>query len=303
MITIFQIFLALSLSQVWSWNLASLRKPLRSHDLMTRRRAILPLISVSTLTLATPSSQAKSPEEGIVSPERVSDLLKKVPTFTIVDTDGVPYMVVGEDAKVTGYFFTTYGEAKRLLNVAKSSADKAIKEAKAEMKLNPSANQDPIGENPWAKARIISVPLDFAVTLASKSTSAAYFRVAPADDDVADALKIIGKDDLAEGKVPLFYFQNFSFEETGDKQSPVYFRKAELLEAWKNANGNIDPPEIEVTELFSVLKAMIKPGGTDKELASIVFVPPKESKQKAKECNKAGKSKDTFQIGRRNLVL
>ena len=39
-----------------------------------------------------------------------------------------------EDAKVTGYFFTTYDEASRILELAKSSADKAIKEAKAEGK-------------------------------------------------------------------------------------------------------------------------------------------------------------------------
>jgi len=264
---------------------------------------MLPLISVPTLALAAPLSQAKDLEEGIVSPDRVSELLKKVPTFTIVDEEGVPFMVVGEDAKVTGYFFITYAEAKRILNLAKSSADKAIREAKAEMKQNPAANQDPIGGNPWSKARIISVPLDFAVTLASKSTSAAYFRVAPAENDVVDALNIIGKEELAEGKVPLFYFKDFSYEENGDKQSPVYFRKDELIKAWKGRNGNIDPPEVEVTELFSVLKAMIRPGGTDKDLASLVFVSPTESKQKAKECNNASKSKNAFQLGRRNLVL
>ena len=42
--------------------------------------------------------------QGLVSADRVGDLLRAVPTFTIVDAAGVPYVVVGEDAKVTGYF-------------------------------------------------------------------------------------------------------------------------------------------------------------------------------------------------------
>jgi hypothetical protein len=82
-------------------------------------------------------------------------------------------MVVGEDAKVTGYFFTTYGEASRLLELAKKSATKAIAQAKKE-------GQDDIGSNPWLGARISSIPLDSAITLVIKSTSSFgggnYFR-------------------------------------------------------------------------------------------------------------------------------
>ena len=99
---------------------------------------------------ATAAATAEDDQPGLMTATQVADLLKPVPTFTIVDQQGVPFMVVGEDAKVTGYFFTTYGEASRLLKLAKTSADKALKAAKAE-------GQEDVGDNPWNKARISTV--------------------------------------------------------------------------------------------------------------------------------------------------
>lgn len=135
---------------------------------------------------------------GLLSTADVAELLHPVPTFTIVDKRGFPFMVVGEgaysimwiailiissfhqwisplDAKVTGYFFTTYGEAARILKLAKDSVNKAIAQAKAEGK-----SKEEIGINPWLKARVSSIPLDIAITLVTKSTSSFgggnYFR-------------------------------------------------------------------------------------------------------------------------------
>lgn len=116
-----------------------------------------------------------SPKEGLLSTTDVAALLHPVPTFAIVDKRGTPFMVVGEDAKITGYFFTTYGEAARILEVAKDSVNKSIAKAKAEGKP-----KEEIGTNPWIKARVSSVPLDSAITLVSKSTASFgggnYFR-------------------------------------------------------------------------------------------------------------------------------
>ena len=182
----------------------------------------------------------------MVSTTTLADRLRVVPTFTIVDTKGVPFMVVGEDAKVTGYFFTTYGEANRLLTLAKTSADSNIRQALAELRaqrrkeklpaLSKQEEMDQVGVNPWKFARISTVPLDVAVTLVTKSmysgkksSSGNYFQVAPAESDVEDALALDknGKDELAEGRVPLFYFADFELmHNDGDlKQSPLYFRK------------------------------------------------------------------------------
>lgn len=271
-----------------------------------RRNVLSTLIAAPAIGLVSPVlaiDQVVSTSEGLVSADRVGDLLRVVPTFTIVDPKGVPFMVVGEDAKVTGYFFATYGEAKRLLDVAKASADKAIREQKAEVKSGTSQDEE-IGPNPWSNARISSVPLDFAVTLASKSSTGAYFRVAPAEEDIDDALVVTGRTELAEGKVPLFYFADFTVvDKDGKEQSPLYFRKPQLLKAWKQANKDVEePPKVMVTELFFVLTAMLKPGGTDQDLTSLVFVAPEESGKKAKECSKASKE-EPFLFGQRLVIL
>jgi hypothetical protein len=237
-----------------------------------------------------------------MSTSDVASMLHSVPTFTIVDKKGVPFMVVGEDAKVTGYFFTSYGEAERILKIAQASADKAIKQAKAEGKSDEEA-----GTNPWKMARISSVPLDSAVTLVSKSTASFgggnYFRLAPSEQDIDDALALTGQDDLAEGKVPLFYYADFTIEVDGEKRSPLYFRKSELESAFRKTNRTSDPPPVLVTELLAVLAEMVKPGGTDNDLKTLIFVPPKESERKRIECEKAGGNEPSFFIGQRIIVL
>lgn len=245
------------------------------------------------------SNNKKDNNGGLVSADRVGDLLRAVPTFTIVDPKGVPYVVVGEDAKVTGYFFTTYGEANRLLSLAKKSADRAIQQAKTEGEVLDEMGQT----NPWSKARVSSVPLDFAVTLASKSTQGAYFKVAPAEEDIDDALIVTGKSDIPEGKVPLFYFEDFVLDGSGEnlKRRPLFFRKSQLLNAWKQENKNSEPPKVQVTELFRVLTKMVEAGGTDQDLTEIVFVAPEESADKAKKCNQ-GKA-NPFLLGQRIVVL
>jgi hypothetical protein len=239
---------------------------------------------------------------GLLSVYDVADLLNPIPTFTIVDDSGVPFMVVGEDAKVTGYFFTSYPEASRILELAKKSADKAISKAKAE-------GQDPkeIGTNPWKSARISAIPLDSAVTLVSKSTRAVgggvYFKVAPAEDDVEDALAATGEDDLPEGKVPLFYYEDFTVSKEGTTKSPLYFRKKELEKEWRRLNPKTTPPKLMVTELFAVLAELVKPTGSDDELRNLVFVPPIESEKRRQDCLKKGGKAPAFVVGKRIIVL
>jgi hypothetical protein len=276
-------------------------------DLVSRRDLVFQWTAAAGATAATilcpsslPSWAADENEQsGLMSATGVADILHAVPTFTIVDAKGYPYMVVGEDAKVTGYFFTTFEEADRILKLAKTSADKAIQQAKLA--------KEPVDENPWNKARISTVPLDFAVTMVSNSLyNKNYFFVAPAESDIEDALEITGKKDLAEGKVPLFYMEDFTMEDPKDpsrKQSPLYFRKSELEKEFKRLNPGKELPKILVSELFAVLLEMVRPGGTDEELKSLVLVPPKGSAQKAKKCLKAGGKEPPFALGERNLVL
>lgn len=118
----------------------------------------------------------------------VAQRLNQVPTFAIVDRSGVPYTVVGEDAKVTAYFFTSFLEADRILKVARESSDKERKRAMQIMKLKQSngekVNQEELDDvkvDPWDGARISTVPLDFAISLTFKSKPGLYFKLSPAE--------------------------------------------------------------------------------------------------------------------------
>ena len=254
---------------------------------------------------------------GMVSPSATARRLSVVPTFTIVDRRGVPFMVFGEDAKLTAYFFTSYDEARRILDVAIASSDKSLsdltretrqeRKAKGLKPMTRAEEEEELGINPWREARISTVPLDFAVTLATKSGrqkgGSVYFRVSPSQETVDDALALdskSGKTELAEGKVPLFYFDDFKIPRAdfvasatngkaaldgtdlpSDEVSPVYFSKAALLDAYNKSNkGNIssssDIPEIKVSELMSVVTAMVDPDVKDDDLKSLAFVPPAE---------------------------
>jgi hypothetical protein len=273
---------------------------------LTHRRNVLQVYTAvfgSTFFPSNTLSHTTGPSSPVtvVSADDIAELLHSTPTFCLVDPNGVPYVVVGEDAKVTGYFFTSFGEAQRVLQLAKTSAAKAIKKAKQH-------GEDDVGDNPWTKARISSVPLDTAVTLAYKSNRARgiYFKLAPAVDDINDALLASGQADLSEGKVPLFYYEDFN-DDNG--KSPLYFRKQELEQAWTKANPNQSStsPELLVTELFSVLGELVQPtrgnATKEEELRNLVLVPPKESQRKAKECSTKGGKAPPFVIGQRIIVL
>jgi hypothetical protein len=88
----------------------------------------------------------------------------------------------------------------------------AIRETKKELKekkvLLAEEDEDKLGMNPWKNARITSVPLDLAISLASKGKLAgAYFRLALLELDIEDALAADGSDDLP-GRARFLYFMS-----------------------------------------------------------------------------------------------
>ena len=190
--------------------------------------------------------------------------------------------------------------------MAQKSADKAIKATRAEIKKRNGVvtkeDEEEIGTNPWKTARITSVPLDLAVSLSSKGKLAgAYFRLAPSESDIEDALSLDGSDDLPEGKVPLFYIEDMTIQVADETKSPLYFQKDQLIAEWKKQQSKTEMPDIKVTELFATLTEMLRPGGTDEDLKALVFMPPNDSKGKAKQVL-AGE-KEPFRLGERNTVL
>lgn len=253
-----------------------------------------------------------------LSQSQIFNFLHGVPTFTIVDKTGVPYMVVGEDAKLTAYFFTSYNEASRILISASKSSDKVIadleqeentkRKIKGEKPMSKEELNDVVGENPWKEARISTVPLDFGVSLSSRGKiNGQYFRLAPSEDDVEDALTIDKTiDDLAEGKVPLFYIEDFEITTSTEEKKqeiPLYFQKKQLVQAWKKQNPRKELPEVKVTELFSVVKTMVNPDSKDDDLERLALIPPGESIAKSKICTEKGGKSEAFKLGERIVVL
>lgn len=278
-----------------------------------------PPVALAANSVADASASKTKEKEGLMSAKQVAEKLHSIPTFTIVDKEGVPYMVVGEDAKVTAYFFIEYQEAARILKSASAAAEQAIKEEEKENRNNkdPTAAiaTEPL-TNPWKEARISTVPLDAAVTLATKSTGGPaggnYFRIAASEQSIEDALSVTGKKDLPEGKIPLFYYKDVDGYDPGDgsgvkyNQSPVYFDKSQLQKDYKKQSPGKPLPDIAVTELFAILKEMVKPGGgggLNTEMQTLQFVAPADSARKEKECLKVGGKASPFQLGKRNLVL
>ena len=130
-------------------------------------------------------------------------------------------------------------------------------------------------------------------------------------DDIQDAL-IIDKtsDELKDGKVPLFYIENFEINKKGEEeeaQIPLYFQKKQLLRDWKRENAKKvgGSPEVRVTELFSVLNKMAEPNAIDNDgdLGKLVLIPPVGSSGAASVCNKKGGKEDPFVLGERIVVL
>jgi len=291
------------------------------YDDMDRRHAIHSISSVIalattttwTLNVALAEVNTQDASNTITNQQKIQALLHRIPVFTIVDSEGVPFMVVGEDAKISCYFFTTFSEADRLLSLARNSVDQSIKEQELKQKSSKVEKDDdePI-VNPWKEAKISSVALDFAVGLAKRGkVGGAYFYISPAEEDVQEGLALNPEiQELGEGKVPLFYIEDFMIEEksksssTPMKQSPLFFRKRELLREWRKFHPtDKQEPPIKVTELSAVLRLMRSSMDVDEDLQSIVFIPPIESIQKAKEClARMGKS-EAFQLGKRILVL
>ena len=115
---------------------------------------------------------------------------------------------------------------------------------------------------------------------------------------------------LFEGKVPIFYDEEFTIDVGGTKRTPLYFRKSELEADYKKLGGVAAGEDggrreirTSVTELFAVVTEMVRPGGTDDDLKSLTFRAPRESEKRRLECEKRGGKAPPFVLGQRNIIL
>ena len=222
-----------------------------------------------------------------------------MPTFTIVDGNGIPFHSYDkESAGGFGYFFTSYTSAEYVLDDAKQAFSKAKTDAanKAEGKEG-AIGEDGTGDvpNAWGQAQIVTMPLDVVIQLSVKETQSiaqngkgkkfsTFYQVVPETGDLNAALKIENSPRYSErGRVPLFYVDGLTFPIAGGGVvNPVYFRIKDLKAEWQKQHPKDYVPTIKVRELNETCRAMIRPGGKDESVRNLVFVPIPESVEKAK---------------------
>ena len=167
--------------------------------------------------------------------------LHAIPTFAIVDGNGVPFHTYDKDtAGGLGYFFTSYRSAEFVLDDAKV----AFAKAKAEERSNNNVDKKGEGDeekvdvnegavpDSWGQARIVSIPLDVAMQLSVKKGTSSiaqngqgksfntYYQVIPSQEEQNAALRIEDGPRYRErGRVPLFYIDGLQIPSKDDDNS------------------------------------------------------------------------------------
>mmetsp|Transcript_57481 Transcript_57481/g.69153 ORF Transcript_57481/g.69153 Transcript_57481/m.69153 type:complete len:341 (-) Transcript_57481:390-1412(-) len=221
--------------------------------------------------------------------------LRRVPTFTIVDNTGLPVHIFDGQSAARGYFFLTYKGAEIVLDDAKNAAVEDDKQF-------------------WDDARIISLPLDFALQLSLNKTVRktqsgqeinSFYTIVSTPEDINSALNIDGGNRFKlDGAVPLFFIEGMkSPKKEGDGfDSPVYFQKNQLIRDWVKSNPDQKLPPIKVLDLRETFVTLMKPGGNDDKLKDISFVTTLDAKFAAMDCSKKA-MEDGIKYNMTNLVL
>ena len=114
--------------------------------------------------------------------------------------------------------------------------------------------------------------------------------------DLEDAGKIDKSGIYDErGRVPLFFIQEFQIgpeQEGGRNRTPVFFRKVDLLREFSKKNPQVEDVNVYVVDLIDTFSFMtgqqvMNSAKIDGDfLNGFVFIPSKESRQFAMECEK-----------------
>ena len=286
--------------------------------------ALVPPIASSSLLLVAAAAGAPGPARSappaagdarpppLVPPRAVARRLRAVPTFAIVDGDGVPFHTYDKDsAGGYGYFFASYKSAEYVLQDARE----AFAKAKAgEGAGGGGGGPDDVVPDAWGRARVATVPLDAVMQLTVRRAKSvarngkgrefdAYYQVIPSQEDQNAALRIEDGPRYRErGRVPLFYVDGLTLAAPPDDGpspeggsatvNPVYFRVRDLRDEWERQHPDGTPlPAVRVRELNETFRAMIRPGGKDDAgglLRNTVFVPSPESVERAREVSRGG---------------
>lgn len=246
------------------------------------RRNLLKAAAVATFAVSLTSLPARAiAQDTTAISQEVLLRLRSIPTFCIVNPDGIPFMIFDGQASATGYFFLTFDVAAKALNDARQK-DK-----------NAGATQI------WSNAKIIVVPLAVALQLALRKTQREAinngirfntFNDIVASSEGMEAAKDAetgNKDKWAQkGRVPLFYFNGLTL---ADGTAPRYFNQVDLLVEWKRQHPNDFPPPVQILELVDLYRNALGKNDLSK-VSNLTIVPVKETNQVASQLLKSSDS-------------
>jgi hypothetical protein len=210
--------------------------------------------------------------DGDVSASDILLRLRSIPAFCIVNADGVPFMIFDGQASATGYFFLSFDVAFSALSDARQKDDK--------------------GQDIWASATIISVPLAIALQLTLRNTQRkalnngilfnTYNDIVASEEGVNDAKSVDTKNPdrwEQKGRVPLFYIDGLVLE---NEKSPRYFNTRDLMTEWAKQNPSKPEPKIKIVEMVDLFRNSIRKNDLG-QLASLQLMPVAETSKVAAE--------------------
>lgn len=243
-----------------------------SISIPSRRDALSTVAATAVGLFCSPVLPAIAADGDAVSASDIILRLRSIPTFCIVNADGVPFMIFDGQASATGYFFLSF-------QVAASA-------------LSDARQKDAQGEEIWASATIIAVPLAVALQLTLRNTQRkalnngvlfnTFDDIVASEESVNDAKSVDTNNSdrwAQKGRVPLFYTDGLVLE---NGKSPRYFNKQDLLVEWTNQNPDKpEQPKIKIVEMVDLFRNSFKKKGDLSQLDSLQFMPVAETNKVA----------------------
>jgi hypothetical protein len=264
-----------------------------SADAISRRSALMTLGGAATASVLLSTLPAQAAGDSAPQANDILLRLRNIPTFTIVNSDGVPFMIYDGSASATGYFFMSF-------QLAKKTVDDARK-------------QDVDKVDSFAGATIITVPLAVALQLGLRNVQRkalnngilynTFNDVVAAQEGVEDAKSVDSQNPdrwSQKGRVPIFFVNGLELD---NGRLPRFFNKDDLVKEWTRQNPDQNLPPIQLVDMIDLFRYGLKKKDMS-ELDKFTFIPVSESNQVAAELRKKQSSspvtysfKDTLLVG------
>mmetsp|Transcript_26241 Transcript_26241/g.52300 ORF Transcript_26241/g.52300 Transcript_26241/m.52300 type:complete len:348 (-) Transcript_26241:723-1766(-) len=228
-------------------------------------------------------------EKTTTTPYKILRRLRSVPTFCIVNNEGVPFLIFdgqAASATATGYFFLSFSSAVQALQGARREDAKGV----------------------WSNAKIIIVPLGVSLQLSLSETQReainngiafnALSKIIVSSEGIQNAKQV----ELDNGnnpekwsqieKVPLFYIDGLKLS---DGREPRYFNQLDLWREWDRQHPVIlydqqqssrQRPRTQIVDMLDLYRTAFDNVDAFDKIANLALVPVEETVLVGKELMK-----------------